>query len=175
MRVLFLDIDGVLNSYASATFWHFKRDQEKWENEVFNEWKGSLKEFLARDWDPIALSNLEELMRNVPDLKICVSSTWRLGETVETLKEIFCTAPLVRDAIFSKTPRQHGDHRGSEIDTWLKAHPEVTQFIILDDDADMDPHMDKLVQTDARNGFTYTDMLKICERFGVNGKDAVLI
>lgn len=35
MKVLFLDFDGVINSHQSANFWHSKRDQKAWENELY--------------------------------------------------------------------------------------------------------------------------------------------
>lgn len=30
--------------------------------------------------------------------------------------------------------------RGKEIDEWLSKHPEVTKYVILDDDTDMEEH-----------------------------------
>lgn len=165
MKVLFLDFDGVLNSYASAHFWHNNRDQDKWENEMYRDWPGTLKEYIAQEFCPISLSNLEELMRRVPDLKIVVSSTWRLGETVESLKKILYPAKLAAGSIIDITPRFQGEERGHEIQDWLNRHPEVTKFVILDDDADMVHLMPHLVQTDSRNGFTFTDMLVVEKSF----------
>jgi hypothetical protein len=38
--------------------------------------------------------------------------------------------------------------RGKEIDEWLSFHPDVTHYVILDDDEDMEPHqMDNFVKT----------------------------
>lgn len=157
MKVLFLDFDGVLNSYQSAHFWHNKRDQKRWENELYLEWQGSLKEYLAQEFCPIALSNVEELIRRVPDLKVVVSSTWRLGETVESLKKIVAPAKLLADAIIDVTPSFRGP-RGLEIQAWLDKHPEVSQFVIVDDDADMVHLTPRLVLIDSKNGFIFTDM-----------------
>lgn len=160
MKVLFLDFDGVLNSHQSATFWHNKRDQAKWENELYKEWQGSLKEYLAQEFCPIALSNVEELVRRIPDLKIVVSSTWRLGETVETLKKILHPAKLVSDAIIDVTPYiGFSKPRGQEIQLWLDKHPDVTNFVIVDDDGDMEHLMSWLILIDAEHGFQYKDML----------------
>lgn len=155
MRVLFLDVDGVLNSYQSAHFWHNKRDQSKWENEGFAAWAGTLREYLTQEFDPIALSNLEEILREAPDLQIVVSSTWRLGETVESLKKIFAISPLVASRILSKTPRFGGEQRGKEIQDWLDRHPTTTDFVIVDDDSDM-LHLKKhLFQTSAKVGLDW--------------------
>jgi len=169
MKVLFLDIDGVLNSYQSATFWHNKRDQNKWENELYEAWKGTLKEYLALEFCPIALSNLEELCRRLPDLKIVVSSTWRLGETVESLKKIFSISSFISNAIIDVTPRlmcnsDYAPVRGDEIKAWLNKHPDVTNYVIIDDDSDMleiqKPHF---VQISELHGFQWIDMLKVKE------------
>jgi hypothetical protein len=160
MKALFLDFDGVLNSHQSATFWHYRRDQTKWENEMYADWKGTLKEYIAQEFCPIALSNMEALMRRIPDLKIVISSTWRMGETVESLKKILFPVKLVADAIIDVTPRlEYDTSRGLEIQAWLDKHLEVTQFVIVDDDDDMEHLKDRLVNTSALHGFQYADML----------------
>lgn len=160
MKVLFLDFDGVLNSHQSATFWHNKRDQSKWENEMYRDWPGTLKEYIAQEFCPIAMSNVEELIRRVPDLKIVVSSTWRLGETVETLKKILHPSKIIGDAIIGVTPRFGGEPRGAEIQDWLTRHPEVTKFVIVDDNDDMIHLKPNLVNTHEWHGFTFADMRK---------------
>lgn len=159
MKVVFLDFDGVINSHQSAEFWHNKRDQEKWENEMYASWQGTLREYIAQEFCPIAMSNVEELIRRVPDLKIVVSSTWRLGETVESLKKIVYPSKLIADAIVDVTPRFIGNQRGDEIQDWLTRHPAVTKFIIIDDNTDMGDLLYRLVKTNSQNGFMYTDML----------------
>lgn len=161
MKVIFLDFDGVLNSAQSAYFWHNKRDQDKWENVLYGSWAGTLKEYIAQEFCPIAMSNVEELVRLIPDVKIVVSSTWRLGETVESLKKILYPAKLMADAIIDVTPQFRDAPRGAEIQYWLDAHPEVTDYVIIDDDKDMlETQTDNFVNTDNRNGFQFTDMLK---------------
>lgn len=160
MKVIFLDFDGVINSHQSATFWHNKRDQSKWENEMYSSWTGTLFEYLAHEFCPIALSNVEELIRRVPDVKIVVSSTWRLGENVESLKKILSGAPLVAGAVISTTPAFRDGPRGNEIKYWLDKHPEVTGYVIIDDDNDMlESQKDNFVNTSSLHGFQYGDML----------------
>lgn len=168
MKVLFLDFDGVLNSHQSATFWHNKRDQEKWENEMYSSWTGTLKEYIAHEFCPIAMSNVEELMRRVPDLKIVVSSTWRIGETPDTLRKILSPSKLIGDAIIDVTPsfRERGG-RGKEIQYWLDQHPEVTHYVILDDDSDMLPsQISNFVNTSELHGFVYGEMLQCLRILG---------
>lgn len=173
MKVLFLDFDGVINSHQSATFWHNKRDQSKWENEMYSSWKGSLFEYLAHEFCPIALSNVEELVRRIPDLKIVVSSTWRLGSSVEDLKKILSGAKLVADAVIDKTPAFRDGPRGNEIQHWLDAHPEVEEYVIVDDDNDMlESQKEHFVNTSELHGFQFGDMLhaqRILKEGGFHG------
>lgn len=151
MKILFLDIDGVLNSHASAD----------WANRKFGKCNGG---FNTKDpkFCPISCSNLITLLEDYPDLKIVVSSTWRLGEKVENLAsmlEKYAEIPTGR--VISKTPVIHDKDRGDEIKMWLDLNSSkynIEKFVILDDDSDMSVVMEHLVQTDSRNGFTYTDM-----------------
>lgn len=165
MKVMFLDFDGVLNSHQSAIFWHNKIDQSKWESEMYKSWPGTLREYIAMEFCPIALSNIEELVRRVPDLKIVVSSTWRYGETPDTLRQILSPSKLVGDAIIDITPDfgwRDGKHveRGKEIQDWLKRHPEVTHYVIVDDDNDMlESQKENFVHTSVLHGFQYGDLL----------------
>ncbi len=172
MKVLFLDIDGVLNSHQSRHFWHNKRDQDKWENELYKSWQGTLYEYLAQEFCPIAISNLEHILREVPDLKIVVSSTWRKSNDVQALKEIFMPFKLIVNAIIDRTPVDYDrGPRGGEIKQWLdeqknhgKVSEQVTDFTIVDDDSDMEPLMKHFVKTDGRVGLDFNKAEEIIRR-----------
>lgn len=163
MKVLFLDIDGVLNSYQAIHMFHRMRKMNCKEHGIGCEWHP------YEDFCPINISNLIEIIEQLPDLKIVVSSVWRMGHsTPDELRTIFDPikeiAKPIRDAIIDRTDfLGYGTKRGAEIDKWLKEHPEVTDFVILDDDADMEPHMDKLVQTDVYVGLDWNIAHKIIE------------
>lgn len=153
MKVLFLDIDGVINSEQSAVFWN----REGKDN-------GGLS---RRDPDfcPIACSNLLSIFEDCPDVKIVVSSTWRLGETIESLEELlFTKVGIPRGTVVGITPAFRGD-RGLEIADWLKRHPEVTKFAIVDDDADMAHLMPHLKHTSWRHGLLRQDAIDLCNFF----------
>lgn len=132
------------------------------ENEMYRDWTGTLKEYIAQEFCPIALSNIEELIRECPGLKVVVSSTWRFGETVETLKKILSPSKLVSEAIIGVTPYIREENRevnrGIEIQHYLTNNPEITDFAIIDDDDDMEHLMDKLVLTSELHGFQYADI-----------------
>ena len=58
--------------------------------------------------------------------------------------------------IFDITPYDYDKYkqRGDEIRAWLEEHPEVTKFVILDDDSDMCE-------------FTETNLFKTTYKFGL--------
>lgn len=126
MRVLFLDVDGVLNHRG-----------------VFVPGNGA---------SPLCEKCVERLARLVErtSASVVLSSTWRLGgkhsEHVQKLKDAgvlnrahddwrTIDMPLNDDAIVVP----YSQRRGAEIAEWLGRHPEVTRYAIVDDDSDMLP------------------------------------
>lgn len=165
MLVLFLDVDGVLNSWQSAEYWGRKNlSQEELDRCVYS-------------FCPIAMSNLNSLCEEFPDLKIVVSSTWRKSRSVAQLQLLLAdNGFLYINRIIDKTPVLGYDHcRGDEINDWLgqyrdkiDAHgPEA--FVIVDDDSDMGELIDHLIQTDARVGFDYLAFLRVSDYFTAKG------
>lgn len=138
--ILFLDVDGVLNSVAT-----FKaRSQDA-------EYRPPL--------DPELVGRLFRVVQ-ATGCKIVLSSTWRNSEaSVEELRDAgimdLChedwrtgIAPLKRQGciIISRV-------RGTEIAEWLSRHPEVETYAIVDDDSDMLPNQrERFVQTSFHDG-----------------------
>ncbi len=152
MKILFLDIDGVLNSHSSATYWYYKTIMS---NKPFIR--------IEHELDPMCVTNLEELFRRVPELKVVISSTWRIGETTASLKVLFKDLiPGLSARIIDRTISDPKDGpRGYEIQVWLDENPKVERYLILDDDSDMLEHQKPFfLKTSNRNGFTFTDMCK---------------
>lgn len=76
--------------------------------------------------------------------EVVVSSTWRSDWNIPYLLRY---AGLIRP-IYGITPLSRDIHRGNEIKEWLDEHPEVTNYVIIDDDNDMlDEQYPHLVQT----------------------------
>ena len=148
MKVIFLDIDGVLNS--GALFMRFHEQHGR----VCG--SGGMHEQL----DPEAIQRLNRLTEQT-GAKIVLSSTWRMHYgSAEEAQEFFwrhdVEAPFVgmTDTEWSPWDEHFGD-RGQQIDRWLKASlATVSSFVILDDDSDMAPHMDRLVRTSYQTGLT---------------------
>jgi hypothetical protein len=133
-KVLFLDIDGVLNShrtaYATKGFPHGFDDAQK------------------QKFDWIAVGLIRRLCEET-NTSIVLSSSWRIIHTVHE-----CANGLDLP-IFDATPRLCGI-RGDEIQEWLNRHPEVEQYAIVDDDSDMlESQKDHFVQTSHADGLSY--------------------
>lgn len=132
MKVIFLDVDGVLNSMQDGYSFELETN----------------KHF--------------ELLKQIIDktnAKLVLSSSWRIGirpnDTIHTkLKEFGMS-------IYDCTPILKGKTRGDEIQAWLDQHQDVERFIILDDDIDMGKLMYRLVHTDTMVGLTEEEV-KIC-------------
>lgn len=131
MKVIFLDIDGVLNS-------------ERW---YINNHRHPVPG--AAQIDLKYVRNLQKIVRRTGAV-IVLSSTWR-GAVKKSKNH-----PLHRILDdygmqiydYTTTARAEGGHqRGYEIQQWLDDHPDVTNIVILDDDNDM-VHLEKyLVKT----------------------------
>lgn len=144
MILLFLDIDGVINTPAG---------------ELYSE-----KAPYKRELDPICLTVLEHLVLDQElDIQIVISSTWRINKTIDQLKEIL--GPRLAPKVIGKTPTSMRGYRGKEIKSYLdheaKFLKNVEDIIILDDDSDMNPLMGHLFCTDAYNGLTFRDYFEI--------------
>ena len=144
MKIIFLDFDGVITTLKSK----YKLDPE-------------------------ALTLLGKIIE-ATDAKIVVSSSWRRHTLEDTIKELKDTSDFrmngiefpfidrivgVTDRIFGFALTNKEKHisllRGVEIREWINEHPEVNNYVILDDDSDMLlEQKDHFVKTDTYTGLT---------------------
>ena len=132
-KILFLDIDGVLNS------------EEYYRNNLNTE-----KDFSR--FDPSSVALIKALVEEF-SLKIVISSTWRYGaidRLMHELKKNKLLNYLYHDWF---TPVIHPAHRGTEIKLWLDLHPEVAEYVIIDDDSNiLEEQKNNFVNTSLRLG-----------------------
>lgn len=130
MKIIFLDIDGVLNVISQG------RDQF-----------GSIFHKHFED-------NLRHLIEQT-DAKIVISSTWRFSG-LDIMKDMWLKRNLPGEviditpycAIIQKDESYESVERGYEIQAWLNKHPDVENYVILDDDNDMlDCQLNNFVKT----------------------------
>lgn len=134
MRVLFLDIDGVLNSHAFIA--------TRGPDRVGGHWA-------ARDIDPAAVARLNRVLEATEAL-VVVSSMWRLLHRRTVLCDILGECGF-KGKILGVTPRINEDYsRGREIAQWLRENERepVTSYAVVDDDFDAGVgHGPRFVQT----------------------------
>jgi hypothetical protein len=164
VRVIFLDVDGVLNSERYALKLEAKHRQLGHTEPASPKRETTCDCFkLYHQIDREAVTRLNRLVA-ATDAKIVVSSTWRKLFDPPDLRWILEEHGFVGE-IVGETPDGHDEpemvtvyghlermYRGYEIDFWLRKHPEVDRFVILDDGSDMAMHGSRLVQTDYDDG-----------------------
>lgn len=149
MKVIFLDIDGVLNCRCCKNFidgYHFVMDEK--------------------------ILLLKQLVDRTTGAKIVLSSTWRYGwvymDAYTSENDSFQQREIrhfiaLRDKLqefelelLDRTPVSVEDDRGKEIDEWLRKWEgePVESFVILDDlnRKYLRPHAGRLVRTSITNG-----------------------
>ncbi len=109
MKVIFLDVDGVLN--CEETFKHHT-------NSIIG-----IDPFMGLLVNRIILAT---------GAQVVLSSSWRGSPENEAIVERAIGVKLL-----DRTKHLDIRVRGKEIEEWLLRHPEVTRYAILDDDADM--------------------------------------
>jgi hypothetical protein len=148
IRVVFLDIDGVLNSHDSMKFF---ADQGVHPDDRM---------------DPKAIKLLNELTDKT-DAKIVVSSTWRLpfvdSGNLQGMADLLKRNGITGQVI-GMTPDlwavKRDRVRGDEIQWWMdNSGNQIDSFVILDDDSDMSHLRDKLVKTSMSNGLQRSHIL----------------
>ena len=135
IKIIFLDIDGVLNGYNWKNLTLFRLAK------IFNKLS-----FIKKHYDIFGVheSKVKRLAKIVKktNAKIVMSSSWRYrykdtpyNEQTGRLKELSDLFRKYKIEIIGFTPRIEGSKRDKEILAWLSDHEdEVDKFIILDDE-----------------------------------------
>ena len=125
MKIIFLDVDGVLN-HSKTLGWGIEPTGDVLDQECVQR-----------------IIEICDLM----DTQIVLSSTWRLSDSgCRLLRFTF------RHRLIAATPVIWNVPRREEILAWLKDHPLVTRFVVIDDDVDAEIPGKPFVRTDFENG-----------------------
>lgn len=124
MKVIFLDVDGVLNSE------HWYRKNHRRHPERCR---------VETAIDPRYVRNLRKIIKRT-GAKVVLSATCRGAVKLRQILKKYGIE------IYDYTP-YIGMERGIDIQEWINHHREVTNIVILDDDSDMCHLMEYLVKT----------------------------
>ncbi len=145
--IVFLDIDGVLNSAA----WTGVRPVHGFIP------PSTATEAVEDEWiDPAAVARLRMLIERT-DASIVLMSSWRHRMTTVEFKRLLEHYGWTRPPVLGATPDLSGAPRGEEVQAWLEAAGYRPRFLCLDDDADFLPDQPH-VQTNPDGGLTDDDM-----------------
>lgn len=127
MKIIFLDIDGVLAPIPRP----FNKD----------------------GFNPVCVRYFESIFKEVSDASIVISSTWRIAQTVDQLRKtmgrygLSCSERIIGKTVdYTETGELLYLTRGQEISMWLMDNKEVDSYVIVDDDTDISPHQNRWVQ-----------------------------
>jgi|GEM_PF-656584 len=163
-KIIFLDIDGVLNSRK----WYYARSTIP--KEMFQHSDDRVNENDLRELDLTALGLLCKLVINTGS-KIVISSTWRMGKDPLYFRLLFNRRGIdfPRDVFIGCTPilsdvkNNQGEYitRGSEIQKWIDEHNFTGKYVIFDDDSDfLLTQMPHFIQTTYEEGLLYEHYYK---------------
>jgi hypothetical protein len=154
MNVIFLDYDGVVNTPQ----WTKKADG------TFNCRYNFPEDGKVNDWQSVQW--VSEFCQRY-GYSIVVSSTWR---TERNYKECLVNGGLRNGIeVLGRTP--DCGPRGDEIATYLREHPEITGYLIFDDETDMScyfsenehytfKNMNRLVKCQTDKGFKQDEFIQ---------------
>ena len=158
-KVIFLDLDGVLNTAR----WHRQADQQ------------SLQDEYGYRFDPAAVANLKKIVDDT-GAEIVISSSWKyMGLT--KLKKMW-KERMLPGKLIDVTPNSVGDKfllhadldsmdllsiRGKEIKEWLMLHGrDVSHYAILDDMNDIQQEQEPyFVWIDPEVGITNGNVMQV--------------
>jgi len=146
MKVIFLDNDGVIclgNNWGSR----FKK-QTKWGGRKLSMSNREIPiEYRFDDFDKKAIEVLNGILDKT-DAEIVVSSDWRYHATLEELGDYYISQGILKRPIATtdrtediapeawKVLRFRADlelERAIEINYWISQHPEITNWVAIDD------------------------------------------
>lgn len=174
-RLLFLDIDGVVN-----TLMIWDEPQGEGRSTVFKD--GYYFE-LNHPGD-FKVSNKQAMLwvsKLCTDynLGIIITSTWLIGHSLDDIKFALYSSGLSKDVlVLGGISENQGHTRGWQIESWFnetQLDPDKTVMVILDDDNDMvgfqKDFTKYLIQCNTYTGFTHNDYVKASELIESQIKD----
>lgn len=156
-KVLFLDMDGVLNNVLYAQ--HVAKKYGGWESPLT----------VANTYlDPKNVAALKRVVETT-HCKLVISSTWRTSHSLAEFQNLFLELGFPADCVVGMTPEfsfrpsrlfdmPPATARGSEVKMYLDENPHIERYAIVDDISQfLSEQSDAFVFTDDNAGLTEAD------------------
>ena len=168
MKVIFLDIDGVVNTSA-------------------NKWETGRVKFRGKRCIPTNKEPKRTLVKLIKwmlenDAYFVMSTSWGRNSVAEDWNKILRNYGVKKDLVISRTSLRQDGTRGPEILEWLEkwntdevgkhGKERVESYVVIDDDVkDIIPYIKPkscIIHTNVRKGLTESDLEKIKSYFKRN-------
>ena len=168
MKVIFLDIDGVVNTSA-------------------NKWETGRVKFRGKRCIPTNKEPKRTLVKLIKwmlenDAYFVMSTSWGRNSVAEDWNKILRNYGVKKDLVISRTSLRQDGTRGLEILEWLEkwntdevgkhGKERVENYVVIDDDVkDIIPYIKPkscIIHTNVRKGLTESDLEKIKSYFKRN-------
>lgn len=150
MKVIFLDIDGVLNGH------------EKWENGYCG-------------INPFNVQELNKVLNLLPSVKLVISSSWRYmipeAMTLKGFEYLLLISGLnCKERLIGVTERDEVcNTRGKQIRRYLQQHPEIIRYIVIDDvEHDFEEQNINFILTNSKEGLVEKQARDIFKFLAIN-------
>ena len=168
MKVLFLDIDGVLNSQNWFGYRLYCSKNNIYDRILnFTDINDEYINHKLSMIDDRAIVNLNRIIEET-GCKVVLSSSWKSSrKSVNDLTQYILKIKGFKYELYGVTPRlwrdEFGTQRGEEIQMWMDKESEknkIESFVILDDDSDILPEqMKNFIHIDGQVGLIDKDVV----------------
>lgn len=137
MKVIFLDIDGVLYPCRKriSPYMEYDFDRTQLAKQYHCQAIQELSDFdlacVLYGWDKQAVKRLKQLV-DVTQAVIVISSSWKFSHSLKQLQALFAFFDL-QDAVIDKTSDEDGFLKTPAIRNYLIKYSDVTAYVVLDD------------------------------------------
>ena len=150
MKIIFLDIDGVLMSFEFMHSLAWKQKINGYHEDLTNDRHG-------HHFDPRCVLNLSNLVSET-NAKIVISSSWRLAG-LQRMKDLWSERSLPGEMI-DITPKKF-ETRAEQINSWVSENNPENWIVIDDESVILEPiDRHRFIKVDGQNGFSFHDSRK---------------
>lgn len=151
MKAIFLDIDGVLNTERRALQAHegkcdshdeygrlFDENALYWLNKIIDETGAEI--VISSSWRNDGLDKLRKMWRKRYSKcynKMELNPYRHYNKIADVTFSLTTSKYLEQKTLMNQLSEDDRWIRGNQIDVYLKTHPEIENFVIIDDDNDM--------------------------------------